>query len=186
MALTDKLSAIGTAIRTKTGKTDPLTLYEMVTEIESIQTSEDVTAETNDYTAKIAQLESAVTALETELAGKASGGSGGANIETCTVIITSINGNFGDDSGTLLYTTVENGEIVVKRADGKMNNISISCICGSLLFVNEYVNRVDHSYSGLEPIKESGDYYPFCDHNLHPFIVTAAAGGTATLEIELG
>ena len=38
MALTDKLSAIGNAIRAKTGKTDKLTLDEMPTEIESIET----------------------------------------------------------------------------------------------------------------------------------------------------
>lgn len=49
-------------------------------------TGEDVTAETNEYTEKIAQLTTAVTALESELAGKASGGSGGT-IETCTVTI---------------------------------------------------------------------------------------------------
>lgn len=38
MALTDKLSAIGDAIRTKTGKEELLTLDSMVTEISSIQT----------------------------------------------------------------------------------------------------------------------------------------------------
>ena len=37
-------------------------------------TAEDVTAETNAYTAKLVSLESAVTALESELAGKAAGG----------------------------------------------------------------------------------------------------------------
>lgn len=47
---------------------------------------EDVTEETNAYTTKLASLESAVTALETELAGKASGGSGGG-LQTCTVQI---------------------------------------------------------------------------------------------------
>lgn len=38
MALTDKLKAIGDAIRAKTGKTDALTLDQMVTEIEGITT----------------------------------------------------------------------------------------------------------------------------------------------------
>lgn len=38
---------------------------------------EEVTAETNEYTSKLASLETAITALETELEGKASGGSGG-------------------------------------------------------------------------------------------------------------
>lgn len=51
----------------------------------TLETGEDVTTETNDYTTKITQLESAVTALETELQGKASGG--GGSVETCTVTI---------------------------------------------------------------------------------------------------
>jgi hypothetical protein len=38
MALTDKLTAIAEAIRSKTGKTDSMTLEQMPTEIESIQT----------------------------------------------------------------------------------------------------------------------------------------------------
>lgn len=40
---------------------------------------EDVGTETSAYTTKLASLETAVAALETELAGKASGGSGGSN-----------------------------------------------------------------------------------------------------------
>jgi len=39
MALTNKLSAIGNAIRSMTGKTDPLTLDEMPAEITSIQST---------------------------------------------------------------------------------------------------------------------------------------------------
>jgi hypothetical protein len=51
---------------------------------------EDVTEETNTYTSKLASLESAIVALETELAGKASGGSGGGeSAGTCTVNISS-------------------------------------------------------------------------------------------------
>lgn len=46
---------------------------------------EDVTAETNAYTTELAELTTAVTALEEELAGKAAGG--GASVETCTVTI---------------------------------------------------------------------------------------------------
>ena len=49
-------------------------------------TGEDVTDEVNAYTNKIALLETAVSNLETELAGKASGGSGG-NLEPYTVSI---------------------------------------------------------------------------------------------------
>lgn len=42
MALTDKLTAIGNAIRAKTGKSGTLTLPQMVTEIGSISDSEDI------------------------------------------------------------------------------------------------------------------------------------------------
>ena len=49
---------------------------------------EDVTDETAAYTTKLATLETAISALESELEGKASGGSGGTSIETCTVTVT--------------------------------------------------------------------------------------------------
>lgn len=49
---------------------------------------EDVGTETNAYTTKLASLETAVAALESELEGKASGGSGGnGNVDICTVTI---------------------------------------------------------------------------------------------------
>lgn len=54
--------------------------YESVS-VNVASTGEEVTAETNAYTEKVAQLTTAVTALENELAGKASGGTGGGNIE---------------------------------------------------------------------------------------------------------
>ena len=54
-------------------------------EIGSGGESEDITTETNVYTEKLASLETAITALETELQGKASGGSGGV-IQTANVV----------------------------------------------------------------------------------------------------
>ena len=45
MALTDKLVAIANAIRGKTGKEDPLTLVQMVTEIEGIEVGGGLTEE---------------------------------------------------------------------------------------------------------------------------------------------
>lgn len=50
MALTDKLSAIGSAIREKTGKTDLLTLEQMPTEIAAIETGGSSAAEMADVT----------------------------------------------------------------------------------------------------------------------------------------
>lgn len=74
---------------------------------------EDVTNETNTYTAKLASLETAVAALETELEGKASGGSGGS-VETCTVTLT-CGPSESDTTGGfrfLSYTAYQNNNIV--------------------------------------------------------------------------
>ena len=53
----------------------------------AVPTGEDVTTETNEYTAKLATLETAITALETELEGKAAGG--GTTVEAWTGTVTS-------------------------------------------------------------------------------------------------
>lgn len=48
---------------------------------------EDVTEETSEYTTKLEALETAITALENELEGKASGGgSSGVELETITIV----------------------------------------------------------------------------------------------------
>lgn len=52
-------------------------------------TGEDVTSEINAYTTKLATLETAITQLETELQGKASGGSGGGVVKTYTLKVES-------------------------------------------------------------------------------------------------
>lgn len=51
MALIDKLNAIGNAIRGKTGKTEPLTLDQMATEISGIETGGNGGIDTSDATA---------------------------------------------------------------------------------------------------------------------------------------
>lgn len=75
----------------------------------STAAGEDVTEETNVYTAKVELLETAITALETELAGKASGGSSAASIETCTVTFN--NSNLGNDCEIIeiIATILQNG-----------------------------------------------------------------------------
>lgn len=73
---------------------------------------EDVTAETNEYTEKLATLETAITALETELEGKASGGGSGDEVATCTIEI--INETMGTTFESylfeLFFVAYENGE----------------------------------------------------------------------------
>lgn len=63
---------------------------------------EDVTEETETYTAKLNELTNAVTALENELNGKA--GIGGASFETCTVCVYAFylsEVTYTDETGTL-------------------------------------------------------------------------------------
>ena len=61
----------------------PVRLYSVFAAMFDYKIEEDVTDETSAYTAKLVSLETAISALESELEGKASGGSG--KVETCTV-----------------------------------------------------------------------------------------------------
>ena len=69
---------------------------------------EDVTAETNEYTTKLASLGAAIAELETELEGKASGG--GINVETYTVTIKSNVDSIGNIG--MHWSKIENNSIV--------------------------------------------------------------------------
>lgn len=80
---------------------------------------EDVATETNAYTTKIATLETAITALETELEGKASGGSGGG-FEICKVTTNGLDNI--DIAGTIINDSGELGELV----GGGFNDSAIS------------------------------------------------------------
>lgn len=105
-------------------------------------TYEQVTTETDAYTTKLASLETAVTALETELAGKASGGSGG-NINTCSVVLQS-GDNQIDYYETYIVTTFENGKIsnvyrVASSSEETSDSFNITLnnvVCGSLIYIN--------------------------------------------------
>lgn len=102
-----KMTAIADEIRTLSGTTEAIGLDTMASHIGEANNEvdsqvellaqavaalegkasgsiDDVTAETNVYTEKLASLESAISALETELNRKASGG---GSVETCTVEI---------------------------------------------------------------------------------------------------
>lgn len=109
----------------------------------------------------------------------------GGGIDTCTVTISTCTEKpFGHDVGSLIYETIENEEKVIKRIDGELYEISIVCICNSLLIVNETTERVDHTYLNLLPI-ESDNYSAFVDTNIRAFVVTAPANGAANLVIDV-
>lgn len=97
-------------------------------------TTEDVTTETEAYTAKVASLKSAVSALETELAGKASGGNGsssGGVMPTCKVRFSySVISNFSEGelymtSGAEIVNTMISDELHYADMTGKFTSISI-------------------------------------------------------------
>ena len=114
---------------------------------------EDVTTETNDYTTKLATLETAITALETELEGKASGGSGGGSIETCTVTV-----EYKHYNPTNVYifgTQVINGEIqplFVSIEDGEFTS---SCGVTNIL-KNTQLTIIAHGKVQIEKITTTG------------------------------
>lgn len=96
---------------------------------------EDVGTETSAYTTKLASLETAVTALETELAGKASGG-GGGSVETCMVTVTSTRSGtpatcYYIDSG--LNYTEESGNMLA-------TSFSIEVAKNSILLLSTYID----------------------------------------------
>lgn len=136
-------------------------------------TGEDVTAETNAYTTKIASLESAVSALENELAGKASGGSGGeAALETCTVTISGTQAN----QSYFYYTAIENGIITVKTAEATTLPISLSnCLCNSMLSMSSMSSI--SSTTGVEVLYTNSYYHGAW------FKITAANGTTALIDL---
>ena len=86
---------------------------------------EDVSNETNAYTTKLASLETAIDALETELAGKASGGSGGDIQETVTGTVSAL-GPIGIDGS---YSYVDgNGNLQTSSNTGNISVMKKSII----------------------------------------------------------
>lgn len=107
---------------------------------------EDVTAETNTYTSLLDDLEAAVDSLPD------AGSGGGASLETCEVTI--------ENCMTLMYTSVENGEIVPKFINGNdyVTN-TITALKNSMLVCNMYGSAHVKTQTGAKLIKMSGTQY---------------------------
>lgn len=100
---------------------------------------EDVTAETDAYTSKIASLESAVVALENELAGKAGGGEPpiDGTIQMCTVTVI----DEADFFANVYYLTL-NGDYIEHLMDmttPEDNPLEITdVLCNSYVMIDGY------------------------------------------------
>lgn len=107
---------------------------------------EDVTAETNTYTSLLDDLEAAVDSLPD------AGSGGGASLETCEVTI--------ENCKTLMYTSVENGEIVPKYLNGtNYDTKTITALKNSMLVCNLYGSANVKTQTGAKLIKMSGTQY---------------------------
>jgi hypothetical protein len=164
---------------------------DLQTVIQTLQTkatpsSEDVTDETNAYTEKIEQLTNAITALEEELAGKASGstdGGSGINVDTCTLTINYSNpGPYSTHSEHMIsYYTLENNKICPNVvAKNEVRNYSISnIVIGSIITI--YNSSPQYNY-----IPQLGCQYPDIDTSqLRPMqyiLITADKGQEAIID----
>lgn len=147
--------------------------------------SEDLSAEVSEYTNKIASLESAVASLETELANKASGGSG--DIETCNLMIdfsakvnsAAIGCDIIDENGDAIGATM--------YMDSSINLVTIeNVVCASSLFIR--YNGYDLPGFNCEncyklPLKSLSGSALGTTTPLHTFKITAPRGETAKITV---
>lgn len=110
------LDGIAAQTMTLNGTTAAMTTEQME------QAVADANTEVTTQAAKIAE-------LSTILDGKA-GGSGGAEIETCTVTVT-----VGTDDARIAYTQYVNDEYVAAYCDGSTVGVTIETPIGNSLFV---------------------------------------------------
>ena len=134
---------------------------------------EDVGTETSAYTTKLTTLETAITALETELQGKASGGSGG--VETCNVTITSDNGSIRIYG----FTIFENNSISAVGAGIVGSSIPTpitvnNVVCGSLIILGS-----SYTYPGFSAT--NGSLQLISGSNPRYLKLTAAAGSSVII-----
>lgn len=165
---------------------------DLQTVLQTLQTkaagTENLDTEISTQSTLLSEQDAKIAELAQVLANKAAVGNenSGAEFETCTIDISKIGKDygFGHESGTIVYTTLENGKMIAKRLNGIMDNLSINVVCNSFLLIYEGARRIRHSFSGLEVI-DSLEFSPFFTSNLYCFYVTASAGETANLIIEI-
>jgi hypothetical protein len=118
---------------------------------------EDVTEETTAYTTKISQLETAVTALETELQGKASGSGVDFEISAVTLTIPVQCRYLGidfqpKDETTSTFETVKNSIVFIgsRVVDGSGYTLFPSTPGASVVQLTEAIVNITIASSGAE------------------------------------
>ena len=150
--------------------------------VDGLPEVEDVAEETNAYTAKIASLEAAVAALESELAGKASGGSGGT-IETCTVEV------IGDEAFCSLGVQVIEGLPQPVYYEETTRTRSWQAPCNSVVVIGYPLPSCDFTVSNatrlnnVERIYSPTGVMAASMINLTAFHIDAGPGETASIEV---
>lgn len=147
-----------------------------------------------DLDTELTAQESLISQLSTILDSKASGGNSSntgtsTQLEVCTVTI-SYSSNPDGSYGGVAYMSVENNEVIacnyLLSEWAALGGIEITCLCNSLLVVNETSLRVNHTYENLIEIKDVRNLGYIGDSNkTRVFQVIAPANGSASLTIEI-
>lgn len=139
---------------------------------------EDLSAEVSEYANKIALLESAVASLETELANKASDGTGSGSLETCSLTL-----DFSAhlNAAAVFYHTLEDGEVVGKIAS--MNSdlpiLTIEVLCNYYI-VFDYKG---YPIPGFTCENASGGPVMVGAGSKYKYKITAPNGGNAKITV---
>lgn len=160
-------------------------LAQIATALEGKATSsgsggEDVTAETNEYSEKLASLESALDLLEAELQNKASGGSSSGGLETCTLTITK------DETYPVIGVKLLDGIVVPHY--GESWEETFETVCGSVVVICGSFN-VAYTLSNLTELEpDRATTYVTCGNLTHcswakAFRIDAPVGETASIDI---
>lgn len=112
------------------------------------------------------------------------GGSSSGDLETCTVTITR-NSNASGFIGDVYYTTVENDTIVAK-CENVGTGKTITCICNSLIAIDESGARVGDTCFGMTRVLSSqGSNFAFGAYNIRIFFITAYPNENIMLEVQM-
>lgn len=129
---------------------------------------EDVTAETEDYTTKLASLEAAIEAIENGIAGKAGFGNTGS-VETCTLVVSE--SQVGSITELVYQDSLGSAvEIIADPMTSAAGTYTV--VCGTVVHIGfaQYTTTVFET-TNIERVSNN------------VFLVTAKAGETATLSI---